>query len=176
MGYVHDAGFAGIPTFPTQVWGDTAAWAIAAGQTSGSLVYACDATDEVANLWIPIHSFSHLPDSAGNAVKGAKITKIEVDYEIVVAACDAVTAYIYKMKRGADDADVVVSEPAFTYDAAHDTDDERDDLQEHRMELNITTPFYLEDDEYLYVKIAFDKAATSTVEFLVAVPYFTLRA
>lgn len=176
MGYVHDEDFCSfIP--PTVVWGDTAAWAIAAGQTSGSLVYACDATDETANLWIPIIGVpSHLPDANGNAVKGGKVTKIEIDYEIVTAACDAVTAYIYKMKRGADDADVTITEPAFTYDAAHDTDDERDDVQEHRMELNITTPFYLEDDEYLWVKIAFDKAATSTVEFLGAFAYYELRA
>ena len=44
------------------------------------------------------------------------------------------------------------------------------------MELIITTPFYLEDDEYIWVAIAFDKAATSIVQFLGAFAYYTLRA
>lgn len=175
MGYVHDAGFVEF-TSPMEVFGDTAAWGIVAGQVANTLVYKCDATDETANLFIPIHVPGHTPDANGNAVKGGMLTKIEIDYEILIAACDTVTPVIHKVKRGADGADAVVTQPAFTYDAGHDTDDERDDLDEHRMELNITTPFYLEDDEYLYVAIAFDKAATSTVEFLGAFAYYTLRA
>jgi hypothetical protein len=176
MGYTHDAGFcAFIP--PTAAFGDTASWSLGAGQTSNSVVLKCDATDETANLFIPIIGVpSHRPDANGNAVKGGMITKIEIDYEIVAAACDTVTPVIYKNKRGADGADVTVSTVAFTYDAGHDTDDERDDLDEHRMELTIDTPFYLEDDEYLWVAIAFDKAATSTVEFLGAFAYYTLKA
>jgi hypothetical protein len=79
------------------------------------------------------------------------------------------------MTRGADGADVVVSQPAFTYDAGHDTDDERDDLDEHRMTLTITTPFWIDSDEYVWLAIAFDKAGTSTVEFLGAVANYTLR-
>ena len=99
MGYVHDTGFSQfIP--PMCVWGDTAAWAIGAGEVSGSLCYACDATDEVANLWIPI-----MIPSNSVANKGAYLKSIEIDFEIKTAACDAVTAYIYKMARGADGAD-----------------------------------------------------------------------
>lgn len=176
MGYVHDAGFCSfIP--PTAMFGDTAAWSFGAGQTSNSVVIKCDATDETANLFIPIIGVpSHTPDANGNAIKGGLITKIEVDYELVTAAADTVTAVLYKNKRGADGADVVLTTPAFTHDAGHDTDDERDDLDEHRMEINITTPFYLEDDEYLWLAIAFDKAATTTVEVLGAFAYYTLRA
>lgn len=175
MGYVHDAGFCQFIS-PMQVFGDTAAWGIVAGQVANTLVYKCDATDETANLFIPIPVPSHTPGSNGIAQKGALLTKIEIDYEILIAACDTVTPVIHLVKRGADGADAVVSQPAFTYDAAHDTDDERDDLDEHRMELNITTPFYVEDDEYVYVAIAFDKAATSTVEFLGAFAYYTFKA
>lgn len=176
MGYTHDAGFCSfIP--PTVVSGDVAAWGVVAGQVANSLVYKCDATDETANLYIPIIGVpSHTPDAAGVAVKGGKITKIEIDYEILVAAVDTLTAVVYKSKRGADGADVVVSSVTFTHDAAHDTDDERDDLDEHRMEINITTPEYLEDDEYLWVHLAIDKAATSTFEFIGAFAYYTLRA
>lgn len=176
MGYAHDAGFCSfIP--PTVVFGDVAAWGIVAGQVANSLVYKCDATDETANLYIPIIGVpSHTPDSVGVAQKGGMVTKIEIDYEILVAAVDTLTAVVYKSKRGADGADVVLSSVTFTHDAAHDTDDERDDLDEHRMEINITTPFYLEDDEYLWVHLAIDKAATSTFEFLGAFAYYILRA
>lgn len=176
MGYVHDEGFCAFIA-PTQVFGDVAAWGIVAGAVTNSLVYKCDATDETANLYIPIVGVpSHTPDSAGVAQKGGKITKIEIDYEILVAAVDTLTAVIYKSKRGVDGADVVISTVAFTHDAAHDTDDERDDLDEHRMEINVTTPFYLEDDEYLWVHLAIDKAGTSTFEFLGAFAYYILRA
>jgi hypothetical protein len=170
MGYVHDTGFTQfIP--PTTAFGDTAAWSLGAGQVSNSIVLKCDSTDEVANLYIPI-----LLPSNSNAEKGCKLTSIEIDYEIVTAACDEVAAVIYKMTRGIDGADVVVATPAFTYDAAHDTDDERDDLDEHRMVLTLDTPDYIDDDDYYWVKIAFDKAATSTVEFLGAFARYTLRA
>lgn len=175
MGYVHDAGFClHIP--PTQCYGDTATWTLQAGQVANTIVLAADATDETANLFIPINPPSHTPDAAGIAVKGSQLTKIEIDYEILIAACDTVTPVIHLVKYGADGADAVVSQPAFTYDPGHDTDDERDDLDEHRMVLNITTPFYIEDDESVHVAIAFDKAGTSTVEFLGARAYFTLRA
>jgi hypothetical protein len=169
MGYVHDTSMVQFIA-PTQVFGDTAAWSLGAGQVANSIVYKCDATDETANLFIPI-----LIPSNGVAQKGALLKSIEIDYEIVTAACDTVTAVIYKMTRGADDADVTVASVAFTYDAAHDTDDERDDLQEHNMVLTLDTPAWVDEDEYYWVAIAFDKAATSTVEFLGAFVNYTLR-
>jgi hypothetical protein len=157
-------------------FGDTAAWSLGAGQVSNSIVYKCDATDEVANLYIPIMSMSHLPNAQGVATKGEMITKIGVDYEIVTAACDAVTPHLYKNKRGVNGAVVVVTEiTGITYDAAHNTDDERDDLDQHKMEITIDDPSYLEDDEYLWLVIAFDKAATSTVEYLGSFIYHTLK-
>jgi hypothetical protein len=171
MGYVHDTGFSQwIP--PTMMFGDTAAWSLGAGQVSGSFVYKCDATDEVANLWIPI-----LLPSNSDANKGAMLKSIEVDYEIVAAACDAVTVNLYKMTRGADGADVTVTDvTGITFDAAHDTDDERDDLDEHAMTVTIDDPDYIDNGDYYYLKIAFDKAATSTVELLGAFANYTFRA
>jgi hypothetical protein len=162
---------------PMQVWGDTAAWAIGAGEVSGSLCYACDATDEVANLWIPVLVPSNSAvDISGAASKGSLLKSIEIDYEIKTAACDAVTAYIYKMKRGANGADVVVSAPTFTYDTGHDTAAERYTVDEHKMTLTLDTAVYIENDEYYYVKIAFDKAATSICQFLGAFVNTTFRA
>jgi hypothetical protein len=154
------------------MFGDTAAWTLGAGQVSGSFVYKCDATDETANLWIPI-----LLPSNSDANKGAKLMSIEVDYEIVAAACDAVTVNLYKMTRGADGADVTVTDvTGITFDAAHDTDDERDDQDEHAMTVTLDTPDYIDNGDYYYLKIAFDKAATSTVEVLAAFANYTFRA
>jgi hypothetical protein len=167
MGYVHDTAMSQfIP--PTAVYGDTAAWAIADSQVTGLLAYACDATDEVANLFIPI------PIPANSvANKGAMLKSIEIDYQIVTAACDSVTATITRVTRGAEGA-------AATLDAAvafsqSPTAANSKTADQHKLVLTLTTPVYVDNDEHYFVKIAFDKAATSTVEFIAAVANFTLR-
>lgn len=169
MGYIHDTHMSQWIT-PLQVFGDTAAWTFGAGQVANSLVYKCDATDEVANLFIPVP----LPSNSV-AQKGAYLTSIEVDFEIVTAACDAMSATIYKMTRGADGSDVTVATPSFTYHTGHDSAAERIDVDEHKMTLTLDTPAWIDNDEYYWVKIAFDKAGTTTVEFLGAVANYTLR-
>lgn len=170
MGYVHDTGFSQfIP--PTAVFGDTATWSLGAGQVSNSIVYKCDATDEVANLYIPVL----LPSNSAD-LKGSYLKSIEIDFEIVTAACDAMSATLYRMDRGADGADVTVTSVTFTYDTGHDSAAERIDVDEHKMTLTLDTPAWVDNDDYYWVKIAFDKAATTTVEFLGAFANFTFRA
>jgi len=156
---------------PTLMYGTVATWGMTAGQVSNTVVYKCDATDEVAVLWIPIQVMSN---SVANT--GVKLESIEIDFEILVAACDAMSAVIYKVARGADGAVAVVSTPAFTYDAGHDSAAERIDVDQHKMTLTITTPEWVDNDVYYLVALSFDKAATSTVEALAAVANFTLRA
>lgn len=168
-GYVHNTTMTQFIT-PLQMFGDTAAWTFGAGQVSGSLVYKCDATDEVANLFIPIPVMSNSVDQ-----QGVYLRSIEVDFEILIAALDVLTPVIYKMTRGADGADVVVATPTFTYDAGHDTAAERIDVDEHKMTLTLDTPIWVDNDVYLWLKLPFDKAATSTVEVLGAFANFTLR-
>lgn len=169
MGYVHDTSMSQFIA-PTQVFGDTATWSLGAGQVANSIAYKCDATDETANLFIPVL----LPSNSASA-KGAYLKSIEVDFEIVTAACDAMSATLYKVTRGADGSDVTVASVSFTYDAGHDSAAERIDVDEHKMTLTLATPAWIDNDEYYWVKIAFDKAATTTVEFLGAVANFTLR-
>lgn len=156
---------------PTAMYGDTATWAMKAGQVSNTIAYGCDATDETANLWIPVLLPSNSVD-----LQGAKLESIEIDFEILTAACDAMSAVIYKVARGADGAVAVVATPAFSYDTGHDTAAERIDVDQHKMTLTLTTPEWVDNDEYFLVKIAFDKAATTTVEALAAFANFTLRA
>lgn len=175
MGYVHDAGFA-FPITPFNCFGTVATWAIAAGQVAGTLVYGCDATDETAHLFIECRVPSHLPDNAGNAVKGVKITDFQLDFEILTAAADAMSAVINKVKRGADGAVAVVSNPTFTYDTGHDDAAERIDVDQHRMTLTLDTPAWVEDDEYYIIDLTINKAATTTFEFIGGVVHGTLRA
>jgi len=173
MGYVMDELC--ILTTPYQSFGTVAAWAIGAGEVSGTIVNACDATDEEAHLFISLNSLSHIPGASGIAEKGFKLKTIEVDYNIKTAAADAVSVVINKVKRGADGAVAVVSNPAFTYDTGHDTAAERLTLNEHKMVLTITTPEYMEDDEYYILDFTIDKAATTIFQFLSAFAKGTLR-
>lgn len=176
MGYVHDTGFCQFVP-PHMMSGTVAAWALAAGAVTNSVVFGCDATDEVAVLTIPVLAPSNSGvDSAGNAAKGALLKSIEIDFEILTAALDAMSATIYKMKRGVDGSVVVVSTPTFTYDSGHDSAAERIDVDQHKMTLTLDTPAYIENDEYYYVKISFDKAGTSTVEVLGAFVNYTFKA
>lgn len=175
MGYVHDSKFA-FPISPFHAFGTVAAWAIAAGQVAGTLVFACDATDETAHLFVEVRTPSHQPDAAGNAVKGFKIASITLDFEILTAALDAMSAVINKVKRGADGAVHVVTTPTFTYDTGHDAASERIDVDQHRMTLTLDTEVWVEDDEYYIVDLTIDKAATSTFEFLGGIVSGTLRA
>ena len=169
MGYVHDTAMSQwIP--PTSMVCITGTWTEAAGAVAGTIAKHVAAADESVDVYIPIP----IPSNSV-AQKGALLKSIEVDYEILIAACDTVTAVINKVARGADEAVAVVSSVAFTYDAGHDTDDERDDLDQHKMTLTLDTPAYIDNDEYYIVKLTFDKAATTTIDILGAVANYTLR-
>jgi hypothetical protein len=64
----------------------------------------------------------------------------------------------------------------FTYDTGHDAANERLTLDEHKMVLTLDDPAWIDNDEEYWVEVAFDKAATTTLDFLGAVANFTLRA
>jgi hypothetical protein len=169
MGYVHDTAMSQyIP--PTAMVCITGTWTEAAGAVAGTIAKHCAAADESTDVYIPIP----IPSNSVSG-KGAYLKSIQIDYEILIAACDTVTAVVNKITRGADEAVAVVAAQTFTYDAGHDTDDERDDLDQHRMTLTISTPFWVDDDEYVVVKLTFDKAATTTLDILGAVAYYTAR-
>jgi len=129
------------------------------------------ANDETATVNIPI-----MIPSNSVGLQGAKLASIEIDYEILVAACDAVDAIVNLVTRGADGADAVVAAQVFTYDTGHDTAAERYDVDEHKMTLTLTTPIWIDNDQYVLVELTLNKAATTTVDVIAAVANFTLRA
>jgi hypothetical protein len=83
---------------------------------------------------------------------------------------------VNKVTRGADGADATVAAQTFTYDTGHDTAGERVDVDEHKMTLTITTPFWIDNDEYVLVELTCDQAGdTGVIELLGAVANFTSR-
>lgn len=169
MGYVHDTAMSQyIP--PTAFHGVTGTWTDAAGAVAGTICKHVAATDEVSILNIPVM----LPSNSV-AQKGAYLKSIEIDFTIKTAACDALAAVVNSVVRGADGAVAVVTAQTFTYDTGHDTANERIDVDEHKMTLTITTPMWIDNDQYVLVELTCDKAATTTIDFIAAVANFTLR-
>jgi len=169
MGFVHDTHMSQyIP--PSLFHCVTGTWTLAAGAVAGTIAKHVAATDEVSVVNIPI-----LLPSNSVALKGSYLKSIEIDFEILIAACDAVDAVINKVTRGADGSVAVVAAQAFSYDTGHDTAAERDDLDQHLMTLTLTTPIWLDNDAYVLVELTFDKAATTTIDLLGAVANYDLR-
>jgi hypothetical protein len=89
---------------------------------------------------------------------------------------DAVTALIHQIilpAQGAAMPAVVVK--AFTYDADNDTAAERLTLDEHKMTLTLTTPFWMDNDDLILVQLTMDAGATSELGFHGARANYTLR-
>jgi len=166
MGYTHDTAMSQfIP--PSLFHRPTGTWTTPAGQVAGTIVEHVAAADQTGLVNIPI-----LIPSNSVALKGAYLKSIEIDYEILVAACDAFTFVINKVTRGADGAVAVVSAPAFTQtpSAANALG-----VDQHKAILTITTPFWIANTEYVLVEVTVNQAATTQVDFLGAVANFTLR-
>jgi hypothetical protein len=169
MGYIHDTHMSQVIP-PTLFHCVTGTWSIAAGQVAGTIVKRVNDANQTGIVNVPI-----ILPSNSVAGKGSKLVSIEVDYEITVAAV-VVTATLNKVARGADTAVAVVSAPAFTYDAGHDTAAERDDVDQHLMTITLDEPVYLDNDEYYLLELSCDQAGDGgLIEFLGAVANYTLR-
>lgn len=173
MGYVHDPNMSQyIP--PTAMMPITGAWTEAAGAVPGTIAKHKAAAAETSVVYVPIPLPSHSGvDASGVPVKGSLIESIEFDYEVLIAACTSVTAALTKIKRGADGAVAVVSTIAATQDLAAATD--AADVDQHKLTLTVTTPFYIENDEELVATLTFVAALTTTLDVLGAVANYTAR-
>jgi hypothetical protein len=129
------------------------------------------AADAAATTMIPL---CDVPQRDG-AMKGAKLTSVDFHFRVVTAALDAMEAHLYKGTLAADGSLWTTAEVTTTYDTGHDSAAERIDVDEHKMTLTVTTPFYLEDNEFLYLEVVYDAAATSLIDEFFAVGNWTLR-
>lgn len=170
MGYVHNTHFSQyLPPNLFHFVGGT--WADAAGQVAGTTVRKRTAADAVATVNIPV-----LIPSNAVAQQGAFLKSIEIDFEILTAALDALAATVNKVTRGADGAIAVVAAQDFTYDNGHNDAGERVDVDQHRLTLTLDSPIWIDSDEYVLVALSIDGSAAGVLDLLGAVANFTLRA
>ena len=167
MGYVHDTSMSQyIP--PNLMHCVTGTWTDIAGQVAGTIVRHKAAAAETSTINIPLI----LPSNSA-ALKGCLLASVELDYEILVAACTSFTLSIVKVVRGANGADAVVSAPAGTQLLTAATTAAT--VDEHLDKFTLTTPAYIDNDEYYFLKAVAIAAATTQIDLLAAVANFTLR-
>ena len=174
MGYVHDTGMSQfIP--PTAFHPVTGTFTFVAGQVAGTIVLHRAAANQTSVITIPIIVPSNSAvDAAGLPNKGALLKSIDVDYEILVAEPTSITWTLNKVKRGADGAVAVVSAITKTESLSAAT---AKAVDQHKNVITITTPAYVENDEYYLLQFSMPAGAGgNTTDFLGAVANYTFKA
>jgi hypothetical protein len=151
----------------------TGTWAHAAGNVAHTIVMQKTASAETATVTIPLLVPGN-ENGGGNDGKGSMINSVNVDYEILTAAATSITATMYKIAAGVDGSVAVATAITVTQDLTAATD--AADVDQHRLTITVTTPEYIDDDDYWFVELACICAGTTVLEFLGAQVNYTLRA
>ncbi len=168
MGYVHDTA---MSTFipPTTFHPVTGTFTWAAGAVAGTIAMHRAAANQTSVITIPIM----LPSNSV-AGKGALLKSIEVDYEVLTAEPTSITWTLNKVTRGAEGAVAAVAAVTRTNavaDAAAKT------VDQHKQVITITSPAWIDNDEYYLLECSLVAGAGGTTEdFLGAVANWTFRA
>ena len=169
-GYVHDTAMSQFVP-PADILKTAGTWTDTVGGVADTYMQRRTAADATAILVIPIA----IPQNSV-AQKGGYLKSIDVWYDVTTAAMDAVTAELIQATLPANTAAFgAVTKPAITFDAGHDTAAERLTLDQHKMTITVTTPFWLDDDDEVYLELTIDAAATSLFDIYGARANFTLR-
>ncbi len=140
-----------------------------AGDVAGTIAMNRAAANETTVISIPIK----IPSNSV-ALQGCKLASVEIDYEVKVAEPTSITATINKVTRGADTAVASVAAVTFTQSP---TAANSKTVDQHKLVLTITTPFWIDNDEYVIAVLTIVAGAGGTTEkFLDAVANFTMRA
>ena len=167
MGYVHDTHMSQyIP--PTAMFGTTGTYTQAAGAVTGTIAFHRAAAASTGVINIPV-----ILPSNSVALKGAYLKSIEVDYELLLAAATSITMSLNKVTRGADTAVAVVAAVTVTQSLVANSGAETQD--QHKITVTLTTPVWIDNDEYFLLVMTAVCGATVTVDILGAVANFTLR-
>ena len=139
-----------------------------AGDVAGTIAANRAAADQTSVITIPI-----MIPSNSVALQGAKLVSIEVDYEIKAAEPTSITWTLNKVTRGIEGAVATVAAVTKTNtvaDAAAKT------VDQHKQVITITTPAYIDNDEYYLLEASWVAGAGgNTAKFLGAVANFTLK-
>jgi hypothetical protein len=145
----------------------TATITYVAGQVAGTIVAHRAAGAQTSLVTIPI-----VIPSNSVALKGSLLKSIEIDYELQATEPTSITFTINKVTRGADTAVAVVAAVTKT-DAVAAAGAKT--VDQHKQVLTITTPFWVDNDEYVLVEMSMVCPAGGTADFLGAVANFTER-
>lgn len=167
MGYVNDTHMSALTT-PAEVTPTVGTWAMAVASNVWTLNKT--AADNTSVLKIPLK----LPGNA-SMLKGSRIKSVDIWYSIATAACDAVSAALYKAALPAQAGTLSAAAITTSYDADHDAAAERYAVAQHKMTLTVTTPEWCDDDSEYFIELTVDAAATSVVKFQGARANYDLR-
>jgi hypothetical protein len=149
---------------------EAGSWALADG--SGYIYRARTAADATFSAYIPIRVW-------GNAAyrKGSLLNSIDVWYRIVTADCDDfATVELFKEIMYIQDASPSGALVTTTCDALHDTAAKRKAIGIHKMTISLAIPTWIDKEDFYYLKLYVDCAATTSFRFYGARANFTLRA
>ena len=131
---------------PTRFHCVTGTWTEAAGQVSGTICRHKAASAETTTVTIPIE----VPSNSV-ALQGAKLTSIEVDFEVLVADCTSITTTLNKVTRGVDTAVAVVAAVTQTQSPAAATLKVTD---QRKLVVTLTTPEWVNQNTYYLLQLS----------------------
>ena len=169
-GYVHDTSMSFWIDF-TAFSHNSGTWTMTVGAVANTYMTRRTAAAATSITRIPVNV---LMSSVG--LKGAYLKSIDIWMEYLTAAPTSMDALIWKNVLPADTAAfAAASAVAFSYDTGHDTAGERDNVDQHKMTLTLTTPVWIDDDDLIFVEITSVNAATTLLDFYGARVNVTLR-
>ena len=167
MGYLHDTAMSQyIPPTLFHYAGGT--WTQVAAAVADAIAMRRTPAAATTVINIPIV----LPSNSV-ALKGAYLKSIQIDYAILTAACTSITAVLNKVTRGADTADATVAVEPTTQDLIAATD--AADVDDHTLTVTLTTPLWIDHEDYFLLELTCVCALTSELDILGAAANFTLR-
>lgn len=170
MGYVHDTAMDFWVDF-TQFSHNSGTWTMTVGPVANTYMIRRSDSAATSITRIPIV----VPQNSV-AQKGSYLKSIDIWFEYLTAAPTSMDCLIWKNVLPADTAAIAAaSAVAFSYDTGHDTAGERDNVDQHKMTLTLTTPVWLDDDDLFFVEFTSVNAATTKLDFYGARVNVTLR-
>lgn len=168
-GYVHDTAVSfwiGYARFTH----NSGTWTMTVGPVANTYMSRRTAAAATSITVIQI-----VPLQNSNASKGFYLTSVDIWFEYTTAAPTTLDALIWKNTLGADTAVLVAAAVPFSYDTGHDTAGERDNVDQHKMTLTLTTPVWIDNDDIYFVELTSVNAASTVLDFYGARINGTLR-
>lgn len=169
-GYVHDTAVSWWIDF-TAFSHDSGTWTMTVGPIANTYMTRRTAAAATSITRIPV-----IAPQNSVAQKGSYLKSIDIWFEYTTAAPTSLDALIWKNVLPANTAAIAAATAvAFSYDTGHDTAGERDNVDQHKMTLTLTTPVWLDDDDLIFVELTSVNAATTVLDFYGARANCTLR-